>query len=105
MIVSEALTQVECCRVEVSGWDKSQGFFVEKSDLPWDDVAGRYISLQSMLPDGALVFIRTLQAEGLGKSAPVVYKVEFIGCDPDGHRQFRLNPVQPRYRQNFDLVN
>ena len=96
MMVSEDVGQLECCRVEVSGWDENQAFFVEKSDLSWDDFAGKHISLQRMLPDGAMVFIRTLQSQGPGQSSPVVYKVEFIGCDPDGHHQFRLNPVQPR---------
>jgi hypothetical protein len=50
--------------------------------------AGKHISLQRMLPDGALVFIRALQAQGLIQDPPVVYKVEFIGCDPEGHHQF-----------------
>lgn len=105
MIVSEALTQLECYRVEVSGWDENQAFFVEKSDLAWDDFAGKHISLQRMLPDGAMVFIRMLQPQGLDQSPPIVYKVEFIGCDPDGQHQFRLNAVHPRYSRNLDPVN
>jgi hypothetical protein len=105
MIVSEALPQSECYRVEVSGWDENQAFFVEKSDLAWDDFAEKHISLQRMLPDGAMVFIRMLQPQGLGQSPPIVYKVEFIGCDPDGHHQFRLNAVHPRYSGNLKPVN
>ncbi len=88
MIVSEALTEAESSRVGVSGWDENQAFFAEKSDLAWDEFAGKHISLQRMLPDGALVFIRALQAQGLIQDPPVVYKVEFIGCDPEGHHQF-----------------
>jgi len=105
MIGADALTQSECCRVEVSGWDENQAFFVERSDLAWDDFAGKHISLQRMLPDGAMVFIRVLQPQGLLQSPPVVYKVEFIGCDPDGHHQFRLNAAQPRQSQNLHPVN
>lgn len=105
MLVSEILPESECCRVEVSGWDENQAFFVEKSDLAWDDFAGKHISLQRMLPDGAMVFIRTLQARGLSQSPPLVYRVEFIGCDPDGHHQFRLNAVQPRYCSDIQPPN
>ncbi len=105
MIVSEALTQSECYRVEVSGWDENQAFFVEKSDLAWDDFAGKHISLRRMLPDGAMVFVRMLQPQGLAPSPPIVYRVEFIGCDPEGHHQFRLNAVHPRYGHNFPGVN
>jgi hypothetical protein len=105
MIVSEQLTRSECCRVEVSGWDENQSFFVEKCDLAWDDFAEKHISLHRMLPDGAMVFIRTLQAHGLTQTPPTVYKVEFIGCDPEGEHQFRLNEVQPRYSVNFHPVS
>jgi len=105
MILPEALTQSEGYRVEVSGWDENEAFFVEKSDLSWDEFAGKHISLERMLPDGAMVFVRTLHAEGSLQAPPVVYKVEFIGCDPDGHHQSRLSEVQPRYTQNFNPVN
>ncbi len=105
MAAPETVPQSETCRVEVSGWDENQFFFVEKSDLSWDEFAGKHISLQRMLPDGAMVFLRTLQPQGITQSSPVVYKVEFIGCDPDGHHQFRLNAVQPRYSRDFHPPN
>jgi hypothetical protein len=107
MIYSEAATQTESegYRVEVSGWDENQAFFVEKSDLGWDDEAGNHISLQRMLPDGAMVFICALLSEGPGQVPPNIYKVEFIGCDPEGLHQFRLNAVQPRHSRATPSVN
>jgi hypothetical protein len=66
-MIPEALPQSEGYRVEVSGWDEKQSFFVEKSDLGWDDFAGKHVSLQRMLPDGAMVFVRALQTQGLGQ--------------------------------------
>jgi hypothetical protein len=105
MTVSETLTQTECYRVEVSGWDENTTFFVEKSDLAWDDFVGKHISLQHMLPDGAMVFIRVMQPEGLSQAPPIAYRVEFIGCDPEGHHQFRLNAVQPWYSTDLHPVN
>ena len=105
MLVAETLLTTDCYRVEVSGWDEAQIFFVEKSDLAWDDFAGKHISLRHMLPDGGMVFVRMLQPDGIRQFPPAVYEVEFIGCDPGGLRQFRLNPVHPRYGQNTDAVN
>jgi len=35
-----------CYRVEVSGWDEDEMFFVEKSQLAGNDLTGRHIALQ-----------------------------------------------------------
>lgn len=58
MIASDALLQTDSYRVEVSGWDEDEIFFVEKSSLSWDEFAGKHISLQHMLADGAIIFVR-----------------------------------------------
>jgi hypothetical protein len=105
MLVAETLLDTDCHRAEVSGWDEAQTFFVEKSDLAWDDFAGKHISLRHMLPDGAMVFVRMLQPNGLREFPPAVYQVEFIGCHPEGLRQFRRHPVHPRYSQETGSVN
>jgi hypothetical protein len=43
-------------RVEVSGWDKYQSFFVEKYDLECTERSGKLLSLSHAVPDGAVVF-------------------------------------------------
>jgi len=40
--------------VEVSGWDKRQSFFVEKSELHWGEQSGKQIVLSKKLPDSLL---------------------------------------------------
>jgi hypothetical protein len=35
------LLQSDTCCVEVSGWDEREVFFVEKTDLDWNDLAGK----------------------------------------------------------------
>ena len=105
MLTEATVTGVDQFRVEVSGWDQEEIFFVEKSQLGWDEFAGKHVSLRHMLPDGAVVFVRTLQPTAQRPSSPMVYKVEFIGCDPDGLHQFRLNSVQPRYNADVPPVN
>ncbi len=104
-MLSEALPIVSSCRVEVSGWDEDDIFFVEKSELSWDDFAGNHISLKHMLAERALVFIRTLQPASLQRSFPIAYEAEFIGCDVDGSHEFRLSPAQPRHGRNRFPVN
>jgi len=105
MLVAETLLGIDSFRVEVSGWDENEIFFVEKSDLAWDNFAGKHISLQHMLPDGAMVFLRMLQPNTLRQSPPLAYQVEFIGCDLEGQHQFRLNPVHPRYSREVSPIN
>jgi hypothetical protein len=105
LVLSETLPVVSASRVEVSGWDEDEIFFVEKSELSWDDFAGKHISLKHMLAEGALVFLRTLQPDSLQRSFPIPYEAEFIGCDVQGSHEFRLNPVQPRNGRNRCPVN
>jgi hypothetical protein len=102
---TEIIAGIERFRVEVSGWDEEEVFFVEKSHLAWDEFAGNHVSLRRMLPEGALVFVRILQPTAVRPSPPIAYKVEFIGCDPEGLHQFRLNAVQPRYSPESPAVN
>ena len=97
MLVTDFLPTTDSLRVEVSGWDQDEIYFVEKSTLDWDEFAGKHISLKHMLPEGAMIFVRTLQPTAKRQAPPVPYQVEFIGCDTSGMHQFHLNPVQPRY--------
>ena len=105
MFAEETLLGTDTFRVEVSGWDENETFFVEKSDLGWDDFAGKHISLQRMLPDGALIFLRLLQPTAIRQPPPAAYQVEFLGCDPEGQHQYRLNAVHPRYSRGSNPVN
>jgi len=104
-MLTETIAGVDRFRVEVSGWDEEDVFFVEKSHLAWDEFAGNQVSLRRMLPEGALVFVRMQQPTALRQSPPIAYKVEFIGCDPEWLHQFGLNAVQPRYSPESCAVN
>ena len=84
-------------RVEVSGWDDQENFFVEKSQLAWNDESGKNVFLQHMLPEGSLIFVRLLQSTSMNPSIPVAFEADFLGQDTRGRYQFRLKPVMPRY--------
>ena len=82
-------------RVEVSGWDQNQAFFVEKSDLEWNEDSGKLVVLRNAVPDRALVFLRLLQSLS-DRSHPVPYEAEFAAITAEGQQQFRLHSVSPR---------
>ena len=63
MILSARYPAAVTHRVEVSGWDKHQTFFVEKSELVGDESAGKQIQLHAAIPDGAVIFLRLLARE------------------------------------------
>jgi hypothetical protein len=100
---SGSITGVD--RVEISGWDEQDVFFVEKTRLAWDGWGGQHVSLRPMLRDGAIVFLRALPSIAQKQAPPAVYKVEFIGCDAEGLHQYRLSSVHPRYGEDAVSVN
>jgi hypothetical protein len=82
--------------VEASGWDSSQTFFVEKSELEWSEITGKQLTLTRSLCPGSVIFLRLLQPISPERSLPVAYQAQPVGVTPEGQQQFRLNPIQPK---------
>lgn len=82
------LLQNNTCSVEVSGWDEHEVFFVEKTDLDWNDLAGKQIVLQHKLASGSIIFIRRLHSVSTQRSAAIAYVAEFTGMLDKQVRQF-----------------
>lgn len=91
--------------VEVSGWDSSQSFFVEKCDLVWNEESGKHVALKRALRDNTLLFVRLLQPTETDRSHPVVYQAELMGTTNNGLGQFRLHAVSPRLREAESLIS
>ena len=100
---TQSLTQTGM--VEVSGWDEDEVFFVERSQLGRDDYAGKHVTLTHMLSEGSIIFVRPIQLMAMHRANPIPYEVEFVGCNPEGNHQFRLNGVQPRHTRANYTVN
>jgi hypothetical protein len=83
-------------RVEVSGWDSEQNFFVEKSELEWSEEAGKHLNLSHALRDRALLFVRLIHPTSIEGSHPVPYQVEPLGETRNGQHGFRLHPIEPK---------
>jgi hypothetical protein len=65
--------------VEASGWDRDQTFFVEESELEWNEETGNFLTLTRPLCPGATIFLRLLQATSPNRSAPVPTALNQLG--------------------------
>lgn len=83
-------------RVEVSGWDVSHIFFVEKSELSWNEESGKQITLTHALSPGTMIFVRLLQPASADRSVSVAYEAEQLASTPEGMWQFRIHRAEPR---------
>ncbi|HET8923312.1 MAG TPA: hypothetical protein VFN26_09995 [Candidatus Acidoferrum sp.] len=87
-------------RVEVSGWDSLQTFFVEICELKWNEESGKLVTLTRSLRPGAMLFVRLLQPTSSDQSFPVPYRAELTGATADGENQFRLSQISPNIGLN-----
>jgi len=84
-------------RVEVSGWDALENFFVEKTTLHWDRGASKEVSLCSSVREGCVVFVRLLQRAANADTIPIAYRVAKLGAkDGTGRVTARLVQLYPR---------
>jgi hypothetical protein len=85
--------------VEVSGWDRTESFFVEECELEWKEESDKQVTLKRALFDNAVLLVRLLQFDESGRSHPVVFEAEWVRRTKSGQHQFRLNTVVPRRRE------
>ena len=64
-------------RVETSGWDVDENFFVEKTDLEWTEEE-KTIHLQHPVRKGAVVFVRLMGNEASQNAFPVAYQAAAV---------------------------
>ena len=83
-------------RVEVSGWDTNQDFFVEKAELEWSEGAGKLVLLKRAVAPGALVFLRLLDPTSPDRVHPVPYRAEPVSESVNGSYRVRLLPARPQ---------
>jgi hypothetical protein len=82
--------------VEVSGWDNSPSFFVERTELSWKEQTGKFLTLSRLLCPGTMIFVRLLQSTAAERSFPVAYQAEAVATTPEGKHQFRIKRCEPR---------
>ena len=96
MAVIERQPLASAYSVEVSGWDNTHAFFVERSELCWSEETGKLLMLSRRLPTRAMIFVRLLQPADGERAFPVAYEAEALSSALDKPQQFRLTRVVPR---------
>jgi hypothetical protein len=66
-------TAANSYRVETSGWDVDENFFVEKTDLNWKQEE-KTIHLLHAIRKGTVVFVRLIGIDAPENSVPVAYQ-------------------------------
>jgi hypothetical protein len=64
-------------RVETSGWDVDENFFVEKTDLEWSEEE-KTIHLQHPVRKGTVVFVRLMGLDTQEHAFPVAYQAAAV---------------------------
>src|ERR1700722_17245977 len=91
-------------RVEVSGWDAKENFFVEKTTLEWKPEDKKSMLLRADIRPGCIVFVRLLQPLATATSFPIAYEA-LTGAEKDmsGAARVSLERLRPRatYKETF----
>ena len=94
--LSQETASINSYRVEVSGWDTSDAFFVEKTTLDWSGGDQKEINLASALHEDAVVFVRLLQQVGKVDSIPIAYRASGVKTGENGRTIVQLARLEPR---------
>jgi hypothetical protein len=91
-------------RVEVSGWDAKESFFVEMTMLEWKPDDKKSMLLRADIRPGCIVFVRLLQPLATATSFPIAYEA-LTGAEKDatGAARVSLERLRPRasYKETF----
>ena len=91
-------------RVEVSGWDASEDFFVEKTLLDCRGGEQKEITLAAPVRQGCVLFVKLLLTFMSGSNVPIAYRAaSVIGNQADGRLLVSLAPL--RRRRSGSAVN
>jgi hypothetical protein len=85
-------------RVEVSGWDAKENFFVEKTSLDWKEREGKTVALHVAVRVDSVLFVRLLRPLGGGADFPVPHRaVKVEEREQDAScKDVGLEQLQPR---------
>lgn len=90
-------------RVEVSGWDPSGEFFVEKTTLEWSPDGGKEVSMRAPIQEGDVVFVRLKLSSMASRTFPIACRAENISPrDSSGFIHVSLVQLRPRNLNEAD---
>ena len=95
--------QLNSYRVEASGWDASEDFFVENASLTWGSDEMEEIHLRCSLKEGSIVFVRLMRpltSDDIN-TIPIPYQVmRVFPRDVNGQARIQLRQLRPQCNSN-----
>lgn len=83
--------------VEISGWDASEDFFVEKTELTWSADGMKEISLHRGVREGSVLFVRLMQPAANADNHPIACQaVKVMEHAANGRARVLLSQLRPR---------
>ncbi len=92
-----------CHRVEISGWDENEDFFVERADLKWQEENRKHVALRKPVRAGSLVFVRLLDLADENPAFPVAYRAESIEAGETKDYEISLVRLWPKGQREAGL--
>ncbi len=87
--------------IEISGWNVDGEFFVERTELRWNEKGEKRVSIREAVRDGSVVFARLMLQKSDSAAVPIAYQAELV---PDqrsrGALEMKLVPCQPRVNES-----
>lgn len=84
-------------RVVVSGWDRGENFFVEKTTLDWYQEGKKDIAHRAGVREGSVLFVRLLQTTVDVNNIPIANQaVRIAAKDPNRRTRLWLERLHPR---------
>jgi hypothetical protein len=104
--ITTSATRGNTYRLEVSGWDAKENFFVEKTSLDWKEREGKTVALHAAVRVDSVLFVRLLRPLGGGADFPVPHRaVRVAEREQDAScKDVGLEQLQPRKGVKDSLV-
>ena len=91
-------------RIEVSGWSADNNFFVERANLVWKAGGAKEVRLVHQLPEGAIIFARSISSGASILSLPVAFQAKSV-VRTESQSDYRVELVQMRPRAQSPKVS
>lgn len=82
--------------VEISGWDASEDFFVEKTNLTWTADGMKEITLRRAVHEGSVIFVRLMQPVANADNYPIACQAVKVIEHAAGGASILLSQLRPR---------
>jgi hypothetical protein len=104
--LNEATHGVQRYTVEVSGWDHQEDFFVERTQLEWQDQNVKKVVLRNRVRRGAMVFLRLIEPLNPPSLLPVAYRVgQVISSNKRNCSEVDLEQLWPQHAEAAKCID